>query len=460
MRVVLCIFFCWFNWTVSAQDLVFDRMVWDFGDVTYWKNDTAFYRLRNATSKELKFLPTFYNEDFRVLISEKTLQPGQAADIAIVYYTEKKGKFNVDVQVYVSVKPDPIVFKLKGNIKGFDPEALLQCPVVNAGSEENRLEKIIDMEVRDRQTDELIRPDEIWVKTADYGRIRLEKWGNGFRMSVVSGVYRVSASKMGYDPYAALIKLEPYQKKFIVYMDKNSDTLQTGLTDIPTDTIPELIAIKEEPKVMPPPDNPMSADTLTKPVDGTLDLGKYKRNNIIFILDVSMSMKRDFKLDNLKSSISILIDALRPEDNMGIIGFSSQAVLVHSPEPVAEKDSIKARLNRMKAVGGTNGGAAIKMAYALAEQYFIAGGNNQIIIATDGLFGGGDLSRKDMEKLIVAGNTKGIHLSTLGFGYDPKALSFLQNLSNLGGGNHLSPMLDARGEQALLEMIKIQSKMP
>lgn len=65
-----------------------------------------------------------------------------------------------------------------------------------------------------------------------------------------------------------------------------------------------------------------------------------------------------------------------------------------------------------------------------------------------------------MEKLIATGNANGIHLSTLGFGYDPKALGFLQQLSGLGGGNHLSPMLDVRGEQALLEMIKNQSKMP
>jgi Ca-activated chloride channel family protein len=173
-----------------------------------------------------------------------------------------------------------------------------------------------------------------------------------------------------------------------------------------------------------------------------------------------MSMKRDNKLDNLKSSISILLDALRPEDKLGIIGFSSQAVLIQNPEPVAEKDSIKARLNRMKATGGTNGGAALKMAYALAEEHFIVGGNNQIIIATDGLFGGGDLSRKDMEKLIVTGNGKGIHLSTLGFGFDPKALDFLKHLSDLGGGNHLNPMLEAIGQQGLLEMVKNQSKLP
>lgn len=389
MRFVFLFCFWLFTGFLNAQDLVFDRLMWDFGDVTYWKNDTAYYKVRNATSKVLKFLPTFYNEDFKILISEKSLDPGQAADIGIVYYTEKKGRFNVEVPVYVSVRPDPIVFKLKGNIKGFDPEALLRCPVVNAGSEENRLEKIVDMEVRDRQTDELIRPDEIWVKTAEYGRVRLEKWGNGFRMSVVSGVYRVSSSKQGYDPYLALIKLEPYQRKFIVYMDKNLDTLPEEPVLVRNDTLPVFFPETRIDTLPKQPEKNTGFDTLPQTGDGLLDLNKYRRNSIIFILDVSMSMKRDNKLDNLKSSISILIDALRPEDNMGIIGFSSQAVLINSPEPVSEKDSIKARLNRMKAVGGTNGGAALKMAYALAEQHFITGGNNQIIIATDDFSGEG-----------------------------------------------------------------------
>ena len=460
MRFLFCLCFALFSGFLTAQDLVFDRMLWDFGDVAYWKNDTAYFKLRNATARDLSFLPTFYNEDYKVLISDKKLEPGEAADIGIVYYTENKGRFNVEVPLYVSVRPDPIIFKLKGNIKGFDPDALLRCPVVNAGSEENRLEKLVDLEVRDRQTDELLRPDEIWVKTAEHARVKLEKWGVGFRMSVVSGVYRVSAAKSGYDDYIALIKLEPYQRKFIVYMDKNPDLVPVETPWLDIDSLPLPITIMDIDTAVREKERNTAIDTLSLVGDGRLDLRQYRRNNIIFILDVSMSMKRDNKLDNLKSSISILLDALRPEDKLGIIGFSSQAVLIQNPEPVAEKDSIKARLNRMKATGGTNGGAALKMAYALAEEHFIVGGNNQIIIATDGLFGGGDLSRKDMEKLIVTGNGKGIHLSTLGFGFDPKALDFLKHLSDLGGGNHLNPMLEARGEQALLEMVKNQSKLP
>lgn len=490
--VIICIALL-ITMSVKAQQVSMDRQSWDFGDVIYWNNDTAWFKVRNATDKDIIFLPTFYNETFRVMFSSRLIEPGQSVDVGIVYYTENRGRFSVDVPLYVSVRPDPLIFRLKGNIRGFDPAAQLRCPVVNAGTEENRFEKMVELEVRDRVTDEILKPDDLWVRARNNDKVKLEAHGDGYRMAVMPGGYRVFAAKKGYDDYLALVTLEPYQSKFIVYMDRSTDTPPPRRPDWQPrkparDSIPPVLArnkpmdrevsrsddpadstvwleedIKDEPHVK--EHVKITGDTFGsgetyRPDGQELDLEVYRLNNIIFILDVSMSMKRDRKLDNLKASIGILVDALRQEDKLGIVGFSSDAVLVQSPAPVTEKDSIKARLNRMKADGGTNGGAALRMAYALAETHFVKDGNNQIIIATDGLFGGGGMSRKEIEKLIADGNLRGIHLSTIAFGYDPKALAYLQHLATTGGGTYLRIANPAEGENLLLDMVKTQSRKP
>lgn len=470
----------------AAQEI--DRQVWDFGDVSFWNNDTAWFKVKNASKKDFIFLPTHYNQNAAILFSSRLVESGATVDIGIVYYTEVKGRFSIDIPLYISTQPTPISFKIKGNIKGFNPEAQTRCPVVNAGAEANQVQKIIEIEVRDRETDKMIAPDELVMKTRDGKKLRIEEGGLIYRTVASPGAYKVVAKKSGYLDYLAQIQLEPYQRRFVVYMDKDNDTskpqpvvsTKTGLKnrlDSLSVALNKRKTGRDEPRntedtgnfwlethIPDPHDhNKITQQTTTgqelkKTDTGILDSRQYKTNNIIFILDVSMSMRRNNKLDMLKSSVGILTDALRTEDKLGIVGLSSQAVLVQSPTAVEQKDSIKARLNRMKADGGTNGGAALKMAYALAKTHFIEGGNNQIIIATDGVFGGGDLSRKEIDKLIAEGNAMGIHLSTVAFGADPKALLYLENLSTLGGGSYVKISGMEDHSEALLNMIKAQSR--
>jgi Mg-chelatase subunit ChlD len=465
-----------------------DEQVWDFGDIAYWNNDTAWFKVKNASNKDFIFLPTHYKENVAIMFSSRLVEAGETVELGVVYYTEKKGKFTVDLPLYISTQPTPIHFTIKGNIKGFNPAAQIRCPVVNGGTEDNQQEKLIEIEVRDRETDKIIAPDELTVKNRENKKLRLESGGLIFRTVANPGAYRVSATKKGYLDYMAHIQLEPYQRRFIVYMDKNIDSInpapvvtRINRLQVLRDSLARIsfkrTGNRDEPRTsedstdfwlethIPDPHNHSTikrTDTVpavtTKKDTTILDSKLYAQNNIIFILDVSMSMKRDGKLGSLKSAVGILIDALRTQDKLGIVGLSSQATLVQSPQAVSEKDSIKARLNRMKADGGTNGGAALKMAYALARTHFVEGGNNQIIIATDGVFGGGDLTRKEIEKLIATGNQEGIHLSTVAFGFDPKAILYLENLSTLGGGSNVRITQPQDSENALLNMIKNQSR--
>lgn len=464
LKLLLTLFF--FGSCAFAQGL--EDQSWDFGEVKTWKNDTAWFKIRNAGQKDMVFLPVFYNEKFKVLFSNRAIESGQTADVGIVYYTETKGKFEVVVPIYVNIKSDPINFKLKGNIKGFDPYAQLRCPSVNEGPVVSNPDKVVTIEVRDAQTNEKLNPDYLSVKTRDNKKVELEKAGTEYEMTVPPGAYRVIAGKKHYEEYLALINLQPYQTSFIVYLDKKTqETIEEPVIAIQKTDSSEKERRKNRDIASTDdttgifladdiPDKHKHPDTTAVKLTGSLG-NEYKINNIILIVDVSASMNRNGKLDNLKNSFVTLIDAFRNEDYIGVITMATEASMIQPVSPVTDKDSLKARVIGMKGTGSTNGGAALSMAYKMAKESFVAGGNNQIIIATDGLFYGGGMGRRDMEKMIQTGAAEGINLSCISLGADEKAQLFLSNLANMGNGAFIRVDSSVDGQNAILNMVKNQS---
>lgn len=480
-RLCIGLFFAC-SFSVFAQNQDFNDQTWNFGDVAFWRNDTAVFKVRNGTQRNLIFLPTYYNENFTIMFNNRAAEPGETIEVSIVYYTQKKGRFDVEIPLYINQKADPIHFRLKGNIKGFDPAAQLRCPSVNEGPSPQHLQKIVTLEVRDRQTEEQLIPDQITVRTHDNRKVDLERSGFEYEMSVEPGKFKITTNKKGYDEYMALISLEAYQNHFIIYLDKaqpdpeppqppqpviavkeNTDSLREVERRRNRDINPEedtatlVISGGDKPENHEHPDT-MGAVVTPKPVITVLNPNEYRLNNVILIVDVSSSMNREGKMDMLKSSFGVLVDALRAEDKVGVVTMSSDAKLIQPPVGVIEKDSLKSRVNGMKATGGTNAGAALQLAYQLAADNYIPGGNNQIIIATDGVFYGGSMSRSQMEKAIANANAKNIHLSTVGIGNDPKAMQFLQSLAVTGGGSFVQILQNDENQAALLEMIKAQSR--
>ena len=453
-----------------------DKHVHDFGKVNFWKNDTAYFMLRNEGKSDMIFLPTFYNEKFQLLLPDKRLAPGSSGRLGVIFYSEKAGSFSEYIEIYHSLSPDPIKLWLKGNIKQFHPDAMMRCPTVNSGGEDNRIAKVFTIEVRDLATDEILDPDMVAVHDQKARKIKLYGAHRFFEMEAVSGYYKFSAKKKTYNDYEANVLLEPTQSKFIVYMTKDEED-HRDTPEVPVVVYePPIISADPEPYhehpdttvyhvPEPGPDEPLFPPDVDPPNieippvnEDSLDIKIYKLNNIILVVDVSTSMKRDAKMDKLKDAVAYLVDGLRSADKVGVISFSDQAATVQEPGLLTEKDSVKARVARIKVGGGTNGGAAIQSAYALSGNNFVEDGNNQIIIATDGIFSGGSLRRKQLEQIIADGHAHGMHLSTIALGADPKAMDFLKHLAEIGGGSFIQIHENAEYQAQILEMIKLQSK--
>ncbi|MGZ3753852.1 MAG: YfbK domain-containing protein [Mucilaginibacter sp.] len=165
-------------------------------------------------------------------------------------------------------------------------------------------------------------------------------------------------------------------------------------------------------------------------------LEKLPPSNLVLLLDVSGSMGEPNKLVLVKPAMKMLIDQLRAIDHVAIVVYAGDAGVKLPSTPGNEKQKIKDAIDQLNAGGSTAGGEGIKMAYQIATQNFIKGGNNRIILATDGDFNVGPSSDKDMEQLIEDERGSGVSISILGFGMGNLKDSKMERMADKGHGNY------------------------
>ncbi len=163
---------------------------------------------------------------------------------------------------------------------------------------------------------------------------------------------------------------------------------------------------------------------------------KLPASNLVFLIDVSGSMNAANKLPLLKSAFTLLVEELRPEDHVALVVYAGAAGLVLPATPGNQKEKILTALNRLQAGGSTAGGAGLELAYKVAGEHFVDGGNNRVILATDGDFNIGASSNAAMERLISEKRKSGISLTALGFGMGNYQDSKMEILADKGDGNY------------------------
>lgn len=166
--------------------------------------------------------------------------------------------------------------------------------------------------------------------------------------------------------------------------------------------------------------------------------------NLVFLIDVSGSMSSPNKLPLLKESFMMLTDRMRAEDRVAIVVYANAEGIVLNSTSGNEKAKIKAALSNLSSGGSTAGSAGISLAYQVAQDNFIAGGNNRVILATDGDFNVGPSTDGELVSLIENKRDEGIFLSILGFGMGNYKDSKMEKLADNGNGNYA--YIDTRDE--------------
>lgn len=177
-----------------------------------------------------------------------------------------------------------------------------------------------------------------------------------------------------------------------------------------------------------------------------LDKSELLPSNLVFLIDVSGSMNHENKLPLLKKSLLMLLDTLNGKDRIAIVVYAGSDRVVLTPTSGDKKEVIRKAIHNLSSGGSTHASSGINTAYDLALQSFMPGGNNRIILASDGDFNVGTTSRGELERLISIKKESGVYLTVLGFGMGNFHDDTMEILADKGNGNYayIDSLLEAK----------------
>lgn len=158
------------------------------------------------------------------------------------------------------------------------------------------------------------------------------------------------------------------------------------------------------------------------------------RANLVFLIDTSGSMNAPDRLPLVKSAFRLLLDQLDPDDTVAIVTYAGEAGVALEPTRAAERGRITAAIDRLQPGGRTAGEAGIREAYRLAQQGFVEGGVNRVLLATDGDFNVGQSDDAELKRMIEDKRASGVNLSVLGFGLGNFNDRLMQEIAQNGNG--------------------------
>lgn len=167
-----------------------------------------------------------------------------------------------------------------------------------------------------------------------------------------------------------------------------------------------------------------------------INYNEIQNSNLVFLIDVSGSMDSENKLPLVKKSMKLLVDQMGPNDRIAIVTYAGAAGLALESTRCHNKDFIKSKIDKLDAGGSTAGGEGIKLAYKVALENLIEGGNNRVIMCTDGDFNVGQSSDSEMKQLIINNRNKGIFITACGFGMGNYQDSKMETIADNGNGNY------------------------
>ena len=203
--------------------------------------------------------------------------------------------------------------------------------------------------------------------------------------------------------------------------------------DLPNPEGPDPFSVHTE--VGPAPWNPVHRLVRIGIQGRRVDTEDLPPSNLVFLVDVSGSMQPANKLPLLKSALRMLVNQMRPQDRVAIVVYAGAAGLILDPTSGEHKEMILEALSRLEAGGSTAGGAGLRLAYDVARRHHMDGGNNRVILATDGDFNVGASSDAEMIRLIEQRRDEGTFLTVLGFGTGNLQDAKMEQIADHGNGN-------------------------
>lgn len=155
---------------------------------------------------------------------------------------------------------------------------------------------------------------------------------------------------------------------------------------------------------------------------------------LTFVIDVSGSMDQENRLGLAKRALYLLVDELRPTDQVAIVVYGNSARLVLPMTPLAEKQLILGAINRLTPEGATNAAAGIELGYRIAAEHLNREAINRVVLLSDGVANIGETGPDGILRLIQDQAEAGITLTTVGMGMGNYNDVLMEQLADDGDG--------------------------
>jgi len=382
-----------------TQDLYsqvqFNKTNHDFGELASYSSFHVDFLLTNLAEKKAWILKIETPDDVNYIRSKESIERNDTIALRLHVSPNKEGKFRHEVLIYTSDKAEPTKVYLTGKITEIvdtGESSFTQCPTfdeLGAGSNPNQfnfqvitIDKVTKKEIPNTSVTMIQNGLVQWTeKTNSNGRIK---------EPATLGLSYFEAIHPQYLPADMGAYINFKRKIVVIELEK-----RPAVTTVIVDSIPEI-----------PIETPVNDDILVE-----FQNGPYKPINVVFVLDVSSSMRHDKKLELMKFALNELTGQLRDQDQIGIVTYSSSAKVIINSTHCNQSEEIINEVKDIKAGGYTAGGDGIKLGFKTALKGISQDGVSHIIVITDGAFNRGD---DDYKKHIKKYAKKGIAMSVVG----------------------------------------------
>lgn len=444
MRILLTLFLFFCGLQLQAQ-VTFDKTKHDFGDLEAYDFRFVDILLTNEGEKQEWILSVKKPNEVVYINSGSIIEKDSTVILRLQVNPPGKGRFNYSVDVFTSDRNEPVKIKLAGNLKNTDQNdvsSFTSCPnfIERPGGKDpnafNLTIVTIDKETREtlsKSTVSLIQNgQDVWTDQTDRnGKIKKE---------ATLGLSYFYATHEGYFPEELGAYINFKRNYFVLELERKPEEIVPDPVPVPDTTI----LAENPPEIIIEIEDHIETDTTTLVAevppsfedldDDDFTSQNFNPINVVFVLDISSSMKDADKMELMKYSLFQLTDMLRPQDKMGIVTYSTSTNVLLEPTSGADKAEIKEKVEALKASGFTAGGKGIKLGYKQASRAKIEGGVNHVIIITDGAF---NRDSDDYKRYVRKYARKGIHLSVVGIKNKERDKEAMEYAAELGKGHYV-----------------------
>ena len=442
----------------------------DFGSLEPYSPRYVDFVLTNKGSKQEWLLSVKKPVEVVYIPSKQIIDKDSSVVLRLQVNPTSKGKFSYQIEVYTSDRDEPVKLKLTGNLSELPQDgssAFTACPSFSdrpGGRNPNNFDLTvvtIDKETKQELSSSTVsmiqNGRERWTKRTDRkGKINED---------ATIGLSYFYATHEGYNPAElgayvnfkrnyVVLELERKEEEIIppVIIPETPDTLVAS-SETTTQEIEIEIQIEEH--IEPTTDLTEIAQappSLTDLDKDNFDPQYFNPINVVFVLDISSSMKQVDKMELMKYSLNRLTDLLRAQDKIGLVTYSSYADVLLPPTSGGDKNDIIEKVEDLEAFGYTAGGTGIKLGFKQAKKGYIQNGVNHVVIITDGAF---NRNSDDYKRYVKKYVKKGIHFSVVGIKNKPNDEDEMREAAELGQGHYVPIFGLSDAQENLRQMVRL-----